>query len=153
MLKLSKISSLSFSGLAFNTIIEPMNFHRRSPANVMWVHNAILNGQCNNRRKMHFKSVKRRSQFGISERTSLDMYKSDTSQCTESFYYFIRGRRSVRKGCNRDSTSIRNRSRFLQYAIAGSQENGGLETSRQPKPSRPLFSEKPLQKGHFDKSP
>ncbi|CAC5404484.1 unnamed protein product [Mytilus coruscus] len=45
----------------------------------------------NNRRQMDFKNSKRRSQIGISDRTSLDRYEADTSQCTESSYYFIRG--------------------------------------------------------------
>lgn len=62
---------------------------------------------------MDFKNLKRRSQIGISDRTSLDRYKADTSQGRESFCYFIRGRRIGRKGFNRDITAIRNRSRFF----------------------------------------
>ncbi|VDH92273.1 Hypothetical predicted protein [Mytilus galloprovincialis] len=106
----------------------------------------------NNRRSMGTENFTRGFEIRISRNSSLDRYKTHFCQCEESTYYFSRGRRFNRKKCNRDCTSSRDTSRFLQYTFSGSQENRRFKTCDKLETSQPVSEEATFQNGHFNKS-
>ncbi|VDI72859.1 Hypothetical predicted protein [Mytilus galloprovincialis] len=106
----------------------------------------------NNRRSMGTENFTRGFEIRISRNSSLDRYKTHFCQCEESTYYLSRGRRFNRKKCNRDCTSSRDTSRFLQYTFSGSQENRRFKTCDKLETSQPVSEEATFQNGHFNKS-
>ncbi|VDH92527.1 Hypothetical predicted protein [Mytilus galloprovincialis] len=58
----------------------------------------------------------------------------------------------IEKKCNRDCTSSRDTSRFLQYTFSGSQENRRFKTCDKLETSQPVSEEATFQNGHFNKS-
>ncbi|XP_063411223.1 uncharacterized protein LOC134694156 [Mytilus trossulus] len=106
----------------------------------------------NNRRSMGTENFTRGFEIRISRNSSLDRYKTHFCQCEESTYYFSRGRRFNTKKCNRDCTSNRDTSRFLQYTFSGSKENRRFKTCDKLKTSQPVSEEATFQNGHFNKS-
>lgn len=90
----------------------------------------------------------RRSQVRFSLNSPTDGYKTNCGQSPDFTYYDKRGKRLIRKGFNRDSTSIRDTSRFLQYAFSCSKKDEKFETSNQFKTSQPVYEEAALHNGY-----
>ena len=97
-------------------------------------------------------SHKRGLQTGVSSKTSSNRHTGNISPKRKFRYFRSRSGRLIKKRCNRDSSTSRNKFRFLQYLFPGSQKEWENETRHKSETPKHLSSEDSLQNGHICKS-
>ena len=107
----------------------------------------------NNKRSLGLISHQGGLQTRVYSTASTNRHKTNVSPERKFRYFRSRSGRLIKKRCNRNGSTSRNKLRFLQHIFLVPKKNGKFETSNQSETPKQVPSEDSLQDGHIVKSP
>ena len=107
----------------------------------------------NNKRSLGLISHQGGLQTRVYSTASTNRHKTNVSPERKFRYFRSRSGRLIKKRCNRNGSTSRNKLRFLQHIFSCPQEKWKNETSNQSETPKQVPSEDSLQDGHVVKSP
>ena len=101
---------------------------------------------------MGFINNQRGIQTGIFAKTPISRGEKDSNSTCSKTLFIKRGKRFIRKKCNRTCCKSREPNRFLQYIFPSTKKEWKNETNHKFETPQPVSQETTFQNGHFEQS-
>ena len=106
----------------------------------------------NNSRQLGIINNQRWIQTGIFAKKPISRGEKDSNSTCSKTLFIKRGKRFIRKKCNRTCCKSREPNRFLQYIFPSTKKEWKNETNHKFETPQPVSQETTFQNGHFEQS-